>query len=75
MTADRESWEAFIGWCEREIADMRTQLEPLENGRMTIGERPYGGQWRDTTQDEIESFKEGIANIESVIARFGHLAE
>ncbi len=77
MTSEKQAWRDFIGWCEREIAERRDYLRPLEEGSVHTGKKSpdTGGMWKDTTQDDIDSLKREIASIEAVIAQNRHRAD
>jgi hypothetical protein len=77
MTSEKQAWRDFIGWCEREIAERRDYLRPLEEGSVHTGKKSpdTGGVWKDTTQDDIDSLKREIASIEAVIAQNRHRAD
>lgn len=54
---------------EQDIPRLRMQLEPLENGRMHLGERKHGAvEWTDTTQREINQLKRAIAEYEAILS-------
>ncbi|HEY1722693.1 MAG TPA: hypothetical protein VGG27_15720 [Magnetospirillaceae bacterium] len=65
--ATSENMNGFIKWCRQEIADLKQQLEPMESGRMHMGSRSPGGQWRDITGEQIESLRRNIVELERVI--------
>ena len=60
-------WEAYAKGIEKQIAELREYLTPLEAGEMTLGERQAGGPWRDVTQDAIDREKKIIATYESIL--------
>ena len=77
MAADPEMWKAFIEWCEREIAERRSQLVPLESGSMHTGRRgaDTNFEWVDTTATDALRLRNEIASFETVIARNKHHVE
>jgi hypothetical protein len=48
----------YIQDIERRIAATRRDLEPLEDGTMTLGERRFGGEWVDITAQRIGHLKQ-----------------
>lgn len=63
------SMEDYLRHCERELAELRAQLEPLESGSMHTGEKRLGGPWTDTTARDIERLKKSIKEYEGILAR------
>ena len=61
----------FVDWCRTEVKKMQAELAPLEDGTMRLGRRPTGGDWEDITPKEIATLKQGIANLEALIKRYG----
>ena len=62
-------WHDFVRRLEEDIAKSKDFLEPPETGRMHLGHRPAGGEWRDTTQEYIERERAIIANLEQLVER------
>ena len=61
---------------ERDLAELRRQLQPLESGEMHLAERKCGAtEWTDITQQQIEMLMRSIASYETILAelhtRFG----
>jgi hypothetical protein len=71
-----QPWEAlmskadYLDGLREEIVRYREMLEPLESGKMHIGERKYGGQWTDRTQAQIDHLKHTIATLQGIVDRF-----
>ena len=61
--------DAYIESLKREIAECAAMLEPLETGKMHIGERHLGGPWQDCTQAQIDHLKRTIAMLQSIVDR------
>jgi hypothetical protein len=59
----------YIRRLEAEIAELKSDLAPLESGAMHLGERKTGGLWVDTTQREIKWHKKMIAMFEGIVAK------
>jgi hypothetical protein len=64
---DSATWYDFIKNLRAKQDGLRAELEPYESGTMHVGTRPYGGEWRDTTEETIASIKGEIASLERVI--------
>ena len=47
-----------------EVARLRQQLQPLELGVLSIGERRPKGRWKDITENQIEYLRNSIAEYE-----------
>ena len=62
--------DGFIRWCEGKLAKSRSQLGSLESGKLHIGARPFGGQWKDITSEEINRMKTNIAELEALIDQY-----
>lgn len=71
MAADPAMWEAFFDWCEREIAERREQLAPLEAGQMHMGRRgpDTGFQWQDVTELQAERLRNEIKSLQNTLDR------
>jgi hypothetical protein len=80
MAEDRDQgpakWRAFISHCEDRIDELRRELAPLESGDVQTAKRgrDSGGQWKETTDDEIKRLKEVITHWEHVIAVYWYKA-
>ena len=59
----------FIAHLEREIADLKSELQQLESGELVIHRGPSGSQLKDVTAKEIEIMKTSIRSIEAVLAQ------
>jgi hypothetical protein len=64
---DSAIWYNFIKRLRAEQDKLRTELEPYESGGMRVGTRPYGGEWRDTTDETIRTMKGEIASLQKTI--------
>jgi transcriptional regulator with XRE-family HTH domain len=63
--------ERYISRLKGEIATFNEMLEPLESGKITIGERrPSDPSWQDRTQAQIDHLKKTIAMFDGIIAHF-----
>lgn len=60
--------EAYAKDVEEQTRQIRDDLEPLEAGKMTIGEREGNGPWRDVTQDMIKHHKSSLRTYELILA-------
>jgi hypothetical protein len=60
-------WEAYAKGVETDIAQLKRDLEPLEAGKFTLGERVGIGPWRDVTQEAIAHNKKVIATYETIL--------
>lgn len=65
MAIDLKSYAKEI---EETIARMRDDLKPLEDGKMTIGERVENGPWRDITKEQIEHDRGVIRTYETILS-------
>ena len=59
----------YIRRLEADIAELKSDLAPLESGAMHLGERKTGGLWVDTTQREIKWHKKMIGMFEGILAK------
>jgi hypothetical protein len=59
----------YIDRLREEIAFYQAMLEPLETGKMHIGERRANEPWRDRTQAQIDHLKRTIAMLQSIVDR------
>jgi hypothetical protein len=61
-------WKDFVAHLEGEIAQLRKDLKPLEEGTMFIHRGPSGSQLKDVTAEEIAKLRASIKSIEAVLA-------
>jgi hypothetical protein len=54
---------------EERLMASRTVLERLETGRLITRGKVCGRPWVDTTQQEIERYKQDVSKYERLIAR------
>ena len=59
----------FIEQLKQEIAQCESMLEPLESGKLRIGEARNGEPWADRTQAQIDHLKRIIGMLQSVVDR------
>jgi hypothetical protein len=63
------AWTEYVSSVEKLwLPKLRTELEPLESGKVQTGKRELGGPWIDTTQDTIRMLKEAVAHCEAMLA-------
>lgn len=60
-------WREYAKGVEKQLDQLRRDLEPLEAGRMKLGERVGSGDWRDVTQEAIDRNKQVIATYEAIL--------
>jgi hypothetical protein len=60
-------WKAYAKGVEADIARIKNDLAPLEEGSMKIGSREYGGEWRDVTSETIAHYKRSIETYEAIL--------
>ncbi|MET3299677.1 hypothetical protein [Bradyrhizobium diazoefficiens] len=60
-------WREYAKGVEKQLDQLRRDLEPLESGRMRLGEREGSGAWRDVTQEAIDRNKQVIATYEAIL--------
>ncbi|HEX9211242.1 MAG TPA: hypothetical protein VF901_12095 [Bradyrhizobium sp.] len=48
------NWREYAKGVEKQLEQLRRDLEPLESGRMKLGEREGSSAWRDVTQEAID---------------------
>ncbi|AJA62532.1 MULTISPECIES: hypothetical protein [Bradyrhizobium] len=60
-------WHEYARGIEKQLEQLRKDLEPLESGRMTLGEREGSGAWVDVTQEAIDRNKQVIATYEAIL--------
>lgn len=60
-------WAAYAKGVQAELVQLRKDLEPLEAGTMTLGERFGNGPWRDVTQEAIERNRRAVATNEAIL--------
>jgi hypothetical protein len=51
------------------LAQIKSELEPLESGQMHIAKKRGSGPWIDQTTAMIDSHKRNIAVYEAILAR------
>jgi len=61
--------DAFIEGLKAQIVYYRSLLEPLEAGKLHIGDSTDGRTWTDRTQAQIDHLKRIIRDLEAVVAR------
>jgi hypothetical protein len=59
----------FIERLKAEISRYQSMLEPLETGKLHIGESEDGRTWVDQTQAQIDNIKRIIADLQAVVDR------
>ena len=59
-------WQDYLAGVEKDLQQLRADLEPLVNGEMKLGERVGHGQWRDVTQDRIDHINRTIETYERI---------
>lgn len=66
---DHKLWTDFLGHLERDIASLRAQLKPLEDGSMHTGEKSEktGFVWVDTSENDAQRLRDSIASVETVV--------
>jgi hypothetical protein len=57
----------YIERLKGEIVTLRAMLEPLESGKMRIGERRLDEPWLDATNAQIYHLKTTIAMYEAIV--------
>lgn len=60
-------WREYAKAVEKQLEQLRRDLEPLESGRMKLGEREGSSAWRDVTQEAIDRNKQVIATYEAIL--------
>jgi hypothetical protein len=61
----------YIDRLRDEIVEIKTMLEPLESGKLFIGERRSGDpNWYDRTQAQIDHMKRTIEMLQSIVDRY-----
>lgn len=60
-------WREYADGVEKQLDQLRRDLEPLESGRMKLGEREGNNAWRDVTQEAIDRNKQVIATYEAIL--------
>jgi len=61
--------DRYIQDIEERLAQIKSDLEPLESSQIRINSRRAGEDWIDTTEAMIESHKRNIAIYEAILAR------
>lgn len=64
MTVD---WQAYATGVEKQLAQIRKDLAPLENGEMHLNRKLYGGEWQDVTGEMIDHLKRTITTYETIL--------
>jgi hypothetical protein len=59
----------LLTWCRTERDSLQQQLDLMERGIMTVGERHAGAPARDTTTETIARVKSSIAELDDILAR------
>jgi hypothetical protein len=59
----------LVDTLRRENAESQKQIDQIETTGMRIGQRRFGGDWSDVTDQEIASLKDEISSRERTIAR------
>ena len=59
----------LLAWCRTERASLQQQLNMMERGIKTTGERLAGAPAHDTTADSIADARRKIAEIDDILAR------
>ena len=57
----------YIDRLKSEIVALKAMLEPLESGKMHIGERQVNEPWQDRTQAQIDWLKRNIAMYQMIV--------
>ncbi|MGO9681453.1 MAG: hypothetical protein ACLP0B_10610 [Steroidobacteraceae bacterium] len=57
----------YIERLKEEIVTLKAMLEPLESGKIHIGERRPNEPWLDATQARIHDLRKTIAMYESIV--------
>ncbi len=60
---------SYIDTLKSEVAKLNSMLEPLESGKMRLGERKGGTPWRDTTQAQIDHIRRTIKIYQGIIEK------
>lgn len=60
-------WREYAEGVEKQLEQLRRDLEPLESGRMKLGEREGSNAWRDVTQEAIDRNRQVIATYEAIL--------
>ncbi len=73
--ADKEAWKAFIAKLELEIAKLKADLVRYESSSMELKRSADTASGTSGAGEMSSRFKQGIANMESVIAANRHRTE
>lgn len=68
------SKEGYIDRLRGDIAELREMLEPLETGKLFIGERRLNEPWLDRTQAQIDHMRRTIATLQSIVDRHDNVS-
>ncbi|MBR1328833.1 hypothetical protein [Bradyrhizobium ottawaense] len=60
-------WREYAKGIEKQLEQLRRDLQPLESGSMKLGEREGSGAWRDVTQEAIDRNRQVIATYEAIL--------
>lgn len=63
---DSETRAAFLKRLRKMIECNDQSIEPMEAGRMRLGQSKAGGQWEDITQNEIANLKRINADLRAL---------
>jgi hypothetical protein len=61
--------DSFIEQLKGQIAYYQSMLEPLESGKLRIGDSRDGQSWTDRTKEQIADIKRIIAMLQSIVER------
>jgi hypothetical protein len=61
----------YVETLRTEMAALVAMLEPLEAGRIHVGERNAGQPWLDRTQAQIDHLKRTIENYRLILGKGG----
>jgi hypothetical protein len=61
--------DKLVAWCRDERRKAQELLEWMEAGKARFGTRSADGKWIDTTADDIERYRQKIAEMDALIAR------
>jgi hypothetical protein len=60
---------SFIEQLKVQIAHYESLLEPLEAGKLRIGDSTDGRTWSDRTQAQIDHLKRIISDLKAIVER------
>lgn len=64
----KPDWAEYAKGVEAQLEQLRKDLEPLESGKMKLGEKVSGQDWRDITAETIAHNKTVIGTYETILA-------